>query len=427
MNRLNPENFENRQLGSLAREAEQLRLRQSHSADSVLLPAPVQDSEQAAVATAEASEFSKPPNLEVPRPTQYQALPYGRWLVLILIVVAVFGGTVESARVDVLSRIVDAVGIDRNPELYILNKIDLANSQSAGIGGFPQAVRKYNELITQLTNKYGAADQRTCYVQMSLAKQYIDHGDEPSARKIWQEQMKYLDAPQSQAPRDLTETLLKLAEHYAPQDILSARILYLATIRFWPHAPGCNTLSNVEQDLASVDLPLGRVAEANQQYKNALAISLSWGNADYNVYRLREVARTDLMLKRFADAIPYAEKSLKMATVMYGRKNSGYDLYLLGTAKAGAGQAHGAIADLTEAIRLLKQEDSSQVSYFSYAEAALKSAIKMNQLNHPTGAGTGTGSGSGTGTGTGTGTGSDTDTGTGSDTGTDNSQRSGLE
>jgi tetratricopeptide (TPR) repeat protein len=309
----NPESSDNRQLGSLAREAEQLRLKQSQAPDSPLLPATVHPADNAPVAAAEADRTAVGQPPATPSRGRLSMFPFGPFLALALVMLATFSGAVEYARASVIGAVIDGVGLNSNPEVYVLNHID--RIRTGANGNVAEMVREYNELASQVKSKFGDSDQLTCFVRLSLANEYIRQGHEPEARKIWQEQMQYIDHPQQHPPREITKLLVGLAEYYSSvgQDQAAARQFYLAAVKFYPFAPINNSLSNLEQDLAAVDLNLGYVAEANEYFKKTLALTLSWGNSDYNLYRLREVVRTDILLKHYADAIPYAERAVKMS------------------------------------------------------------------------------------------------------------------
>jgi tetratricopeptide (TPR) repeat protein len=244
------------------------------------------------------------------------AFPFGPLFVIVLLLLCVFGDVISNVRVNTLGAVIDMVGLNTNPAIYVQNHVD--RIRTASNGDRARMTREYEALANELKNKFGASDQLTYYVQLSLANDLIKSGNESDARKIWQDQIQYLDHPKANPPGRITEVLVDLAEYYTNIDKAAAREFYLAAVQFFPLAPTSGTVTNIEGNLADLDQSIGKFSEANEYYKRALALTLMHGNADFNLHRLRGVVRTDMALKQYADAIPYAAKAVPMAEALEG-------------------------------------------------------------------------------------------------------------
>lgn len=305
------------ELGSLARDSEKIRLKQADERANALAPLRQGTSVAGAAATAKLKSDGKSSG------PKYGQMPGGIWFVFALLAICSLSGAVQFQRCVALSIVAKVFERSIGSEVYILTQEDLALALKSN-GDHTGAEVTLDSLVKTLTARYGERDQRVAFAKLELASLYIDTKREELARGIWTQQLKLLDKPEAEAPKALTEVLQKLATQY--DDDLNnkeaARMLYLATLRFWPHAAGNGTISNVEADLAEIDERMGNYPEANEYFRKAFEYSQRFGKAHYNVYRLWQVGYTYDKMGMYTEAVPYLEKALDMSNEIGWLKGS---------------------------------------------------------------------------------------------------------
>lgn len=360
--------FANVDLGSLARNSENIRLQQNIE-EAKCLPAVQEDSNSSSDRTnlqaIESSNFRLPGGHSTQREgnaaifgsgsTKQRRVPVGGMLLALwLVVLCYLGGSIEFGRTMVLANLMQAFWSKPPTAANILMQNDLAMALLAR-HHYKDAYKRDQQLIAHASAAYGANDQRTILAKLNLALLYFNSGNEAEARKLWQAALPFLDKPAPVAPKEMTDVLLHLARKYDDNDSDAARSLYLATLNFWPNSAGSDTISNVQQDLALVDEELGRVGEANANMRRAYAAFEKKGDVAYNQFRLYHIALTYNDLEKYQDAELYAERAVKMAKRIFGdgSMSEGDALLELGVARAGLGKDKGAIDALTQAMKLL--------------------------------------------------------------------------
>jgi len=226
MSAQNPETGNNPQLASLAREVEQLRLKQSQSPDSALLPA-VQSPHPEGNGNAQAAQGVVQPQPQASR-VRYSLFPFGSLLVIVFFIIAMFGGFVDDLRTGIQDRVIEAVGLNYSPDVYVQNRLDhMQGGAAANIGNM-------KALAAQVQNKLGASNPETYLVELKLADDYKFLGQDEESRKIWQQQLKYLDPPPAHPTNQLVQQLLRLSFRYKENnDLAAAKELFLCAERIY--------------------------------------------------------------------------------------------------------------------------------------------------------------------------------------------------
>jgi tetratricopeptide (TPR) repeat protein len=344
--------FANVDLGSLARNSENIRLEQNIG-EASYLPAVYDERDSSSKQTnieeirsskTHSSDATTKSRVAVitslsPRSRKESRVPLsGMLLALWLMVLCYLGGTIELGRTMILANLMQTFFSNPPTVANMLTQNDLAALLWAK-GSFADAYKREQKSIDIATAAYGPNDQRTILAKLNLALLYFQSGNETETRKIWQAALPYLDKPQAGAPKEMTDVLLRLARDYDGKDPEVARSLYLATLNFWPNGAGSDTISNVRQELAMVDEELGRVAEANENMRKAFTAFERSGDTAYNQFRLYHIATTYNKLGKFQEAESFAQRALDMAVRMYGAgSRDAYDARLeLDAARAGLG------------------------------------------------------------------------------------------
>lgn len=300
---------DNIELGSLALDSEKIELEQAQ--EYVNAPALRGKGSQLAGRAAVDDSVSSKQNA----PKKYPVLPGGLILLIALILICCMGRTLQVQRASAIGFVSGICSQFAGPDACIESRHDVAAALAAN-HEYDKAEQQHQSLISELSRRYGEQDQKVASARLALASFYLDLNRETQAHEIWASQLKIIQKPLPGIPRGTTDVLLHMAERYNSYDQDSARILYQAALNLWPLAPGHNTISNVESDLALIQEQQGRYAEANENYKKAYEFTQNWGNTGnttYNVYRLLHIGSTYNSLGKFQEAIPYLMKGEKMA------------------------------------------------------------------------------------------------------------------
>ncbi len=246
---------------------------------------------------------------------RYRQLPGGVALVFCLIFLSLFSSVIQSYR----AWTVNAVAICLEPVVgtdnYMMAQLDYARTLSAVSS--PDAEDAFKLIINNLGRICKPTDQRLCYVKLELASYYLRNKQEPLARPIWREQLKFLENPEATAPKQTTSVLQTLADAYNDDfnDKDSALALYLATLRFWSHSPGLTTISNIRSNIAEIYIRDGNYPKANEYFRLAYDYSKQWKKQFFNVYRLWQIGYTYNEMGMYSDALPYLQEANEMAPV----------------------------------------------------------------------------------------------------------------
>lgn len=296
---------EQEELGSLAYDSEKLRFKVSP--DDKLPPASTSQTGSHAVSASQPGAFGVVAWQESQR--RYKVSPAGLAFIGFLFVLVLFGNSLQLLRTSVLYSIATSAGTVVPKEQIALIGEDYANTMEKTGSG--DAVKYYQSLADSYASLYGKSDQRTVWANMKIAAVHLKRGNEPASRAIWSRQLQYLNEPSSTVPPSITATLVQLARSYDRErnDPEPARLLYLAALRFWPVAPGGDTISNVEADLAQIDENSGRFAEANEYFQKALDYGKRFGIHAFTVYRLLHIGKTYSEMGMLQQAVDYLQKA----------------------------------------------------------------------------------------------------------------------
>lgn len=180
----------------------------------------------------------------------------------------------------------------------------------------------YSRVLAQYTQKLGSSDNRVCYLQLQLAKEYLNHNREKAARDLVQQALQNLSPEQGNIPTNITQLLVDIGDKYDNLSELSPHktILHQMTVNiglkaaeFYPKYRPVKSLSNVYVQLGEHYEALGDKDLALKYYKMCYEISKNWGDTDYNWWRVDHILNLLVEKHQYQEAIPYAERAVKIA------------------------------------------------------------------------------------------------------------------
>lgn len=241
------------------------------------------------------------------RSVRLPSLPYGELIFTFILigVIGLFGNYIETWHLATIAQLAE---MTNNPN-WLDARVEYINS--LGVSGSPMVMMQL--LVAECEKKFGISDPRTGYAQLIYAN-YLYRNTGKLAFDPIEKALPSFRNYSVNVPAKATDALQNMARVYQYNHEYKNSIpLFEAAIRLWPHLPGSGTLTNACADLADSFENLNDYANAYKYMKMALDGTLSWGNTDYNVYRMYKLAFYSRMLKDYDLAVKYANDAIAMA------------------------------------------------------------------------------------------------------------------
>jgi tetratricopeptide (TPR) repeat protein len=186
-------------------------------------------------------------------------------------------------------------------------------------GKASEAIVLYKALKAQLSLKKNNP-QLVALVNLKLA-QLLLSSDPASAKNLVDESLGKLGDPNEATPETLVETLRHLAMSYIDRsEALAAYPIAMAASEFWGSGHTMGSGGNLFADLADLLSEQGNWQLAFDCYKEAFSFSEDWGDADFNIYRLNQMAISKVHLNEPQEALELFERATTMDRKVYRGK-----------------------------------------------------------------------------------------------------------
>ena len=235
------------------------------------------------------------------------------WLIVAIIVIAsyVLLANLLSPMVGLRLAILSNMANNMSVPQYVALKTDYAD-YLCSVKQYNQAVTIYTNVINQL-KATNADKQLLGFVDLRLAQLLIQRNQSNEMEKLIKEALPYLGKPNAGTPAGLVETLRSLGMHYVnSDDPHTGGPLIWTAARFWKTGPTTQSEGNTFADLGYALGEQSDWAASYKAYEHAYSITESWGNANYNVYRLGGMGLAKANMEQPQEAAGLLQRAIEM-------------------------------------------------------------------------------------------------------------------
>ena len=226
----------------------------------------------------------------------------------------VFFGFFTAYKLSFHSTLADVLYAEPNVQ-YLDAKLEYADNflNSGDTRQYEKARPIYLALVEKLKSIHSTPPQLLAVAKLKLALLDLLTYQQKEAASLAKEVMDNLGEPNKKTPPALVDALRALGQVYVDRDDpYSAWPLISAAGRFWQTGLTKQTEGNTFADLGHLfrqqqDWPL-----AFKCFEQAYAASSGAGDADFNVYRLGEMASAHAYMGQYKEAIPIFAKAIAM-------------------------------------------------------------------------------------------------------------------
>ncbi len=201
-----------------------------------------------------------------------------------------------------------------SPGNYVETQADYAD-YFGSIGQYDKSASIYLAVIERIKSTR-MNSQLLSLTELKLANSLLNSGDlskSKQASQLVEIALSHIGNPDQDTPKGLVETLRSLGEKYTNKnEPYIAYPLVEAASRFWKTGPTTQSEGNTYADLGECFENKGDWQLVYQCYAHAYSITKSWGDADYNVYRLGKMGLAKNNLGQIEEATQLFKQAIKM-------------------------------------------------------------------------------------------------------------------